>query len=286
MTEPTAHFETVTPVTARELLDANESNRALRPQKVAEYAADIKSGNWHTTGASIVIGADGRLLDGQHRLAAIVQTGKPLVMLVVRNAEPESQVAMDSGLKRNLTDHLKMKGEANTVVLATSLRKHWAWVSGQQTYDSRQHGTNAELLACLERNPSLRKHMTLTNRVYQTTGLPGGVAGACVHQFNMIDPAHMRAFFTDVMTGEMLESGSPTLTLRNWLFAQKNATGGRRPYQNVYHAVTLKAWNAWVSGAPVKQLKWKRGGIKSEAFPEMLDLDGEAVKPRDEFPQS
>lgn len=281
----TAEFEDVTTQMAAELLDNNESNRALRARKVAEYAADIRSGNWHTTGASIVIGQDGRLLDGQHRLAAILDTGQPLTLLVVRGAESASQVAMDTGLKRNLTDHLKMRGEANTVILATSLRHHWRWVSDEHSTEARSNATHAELMSSLERNPSLRIIVPYAAKIYQAVGLPAGLAGAMTHQLRMIDAEHMRGFFEEVLSGELLEHGSPTLTLRNWLLTQRSNTGGRRPYQSIYHAVTVKAWNAWVNGVDLRQLKWKKGGMRPEAFPLLSDLDGNTVTVRDELPR-
>ena len=61
---------------ALELLKANSTNRELRNHVVEGYVDQMKKGQWREdTGETIKISKTGRLLDGQHRLNAIVKFG-------------------------------------------------------------------------------------------------------------------------------------------------------------------------------------------------------------------
>lgn len=64
------------------LSTANVKNRKLRVRTVDAFAADMRRGKWHTTHQGIAFDEAGNLLDGQHRLAAIVKSGCTIEILV------------------------------------------------------------------------------------------------------------------------------------------------------------------------------------------------------------
>lgn len=113
-------FETITPEKAAELLKANTRNRKLRQSLVDLYASDMKAGLWLQTHQGIAINCDGTILDGQHRLAAIVASGVTITMLVARGVPASSQVAMDDHAKRSCADALTLdRGEpVSTAIVA------------------------------------------------------------------------------------------------------------------------------------------------------------------------
>src|SRR4051794_31155207 len=108
---PTTSIEDVTPAVAADMLAANTKNRTLRRTLVDVYAADMAKGNWQFTGEAVKISTDGVLLDGQHRLEAIVQAGVTVPMLVVRGLPRATQDVMDSGAKRSAADALRLRDE-------------------------------------------------------------------------------------------------------------------------------------------------------------------------------
>ena len=66
---------TFTPVVAEYILDnMNVGNRPQKPSRIVRYAADMANDKWSVTGESIKFGADGKLKDGQNRLAACVRS--------------------------------------------------------------------------------------------------------------------------------------------------------------------------------------------------------------------
>lgn len=100
--------ELITPNQAGKYLQLNTSNRKLRKTLVSQYARDMVSGNWRLTHQGIAFDCRGTLLDGQHRLAAIVESGLPVQMLVTRGVDSRHQLAMDDHAKRSAGDALTL----------------------------------------------------------------------------------------------------------------------------------------------------------------------------------
>lgn len=97
----TAAFEIVTPDMAQSWLLLNsEKNRKLRRKKVIELADEMYAGAFYPTNQGIGFTVDGDLIDGQHRLSAIVESGMPQKLLVVKGLNPFAFGAIDIGLKR------------------------------------------------------------------------------------------------------------------------------------------------------------------------------------------
>lgn len=74
----------VTPAMAEEWLKANVGNRPIQPKALAKVVKDIQSGEYQYNGESIIFAAKTwRLMDGQHRLTACVQSGIAIEQFVV-----------------------------------------------------------------------------------------------------------------------------------------------------------------------------------------------------------
>ena len=76
--------ETVTPELAAHYLKRNVDNyRKISKTKVAQYAAEMKAGKWQLNGEAIMFDEEGKLKNGQHRLAAVIAAGIPVKMAIV-----------------------------------------------------------------------------------------------------------------------------------------------------------------------------------------------------------
>src|SRR5713101_6661877 len=73
--EPTAQLISVSPEMARAWLATRHGNRPLSQQRVKRIAAAIKAGLWMVNGATLVVCEHNKLIDGQHRCAAIEEAG-------------------------------------------------------------------------------------------------------------------------------------------------------------------------------------------------------------------
>jgi hypothetical protein len=104
-TSSTAHFVEIPPDLAKSIMAHNNiSNRNISLKNVAHLAAQIRNGSWYENPQPVVFSVCGRLLNGQHRLQAIVQADMPAKMAIVLDADPATYEVMDTGNKRSLAD--------------------------------------------------------------------------------------------------------------------------------------------------------------------------------------
>src|SRR5690606_37222008 len=101
---------TVTPELASEWLTANKGNRTQRPKVIAAYSRDMTAGEWLFTGEAIKFDWNDRLIDGQHRLEAVLLAGASVRMLVIRYLDPRVQYVLDTAAKRTAGDALRFAG--------------------------------------------------------------------------------------------------------------------------------------------------------------------------------
>lgn len=116
ISQQSSKVELITPETASEMLENNCNNRALLKNVVVKYAASMDRGEYRLNGQPIIISDKGRLLDGQHRLQAIILSGKPISMFVTRGIDESTFDTIDTGKSRSPADVLTSMGYS----------KHWS----------------------------------------------------------------------------------------------------------------------------------------------------------------
>lgn len=94
--------EFVSPESAKQLLQQNISNRSVNHELVNRYARDMQLGAWKLTHQGILLGYEGAVIDGQHRLMAILKSGIGQWILITRDNQYHSalDVPVDVGAKR------------------------------------------------------------------------------------------------------------------------------------------------------------------------------------------
>lgn len=103
-----AEWVRVTPQLARLILDTmNLSNRAESPEKVKRLAGFMVDGHWIEQGDAICFSVDWVLLDGQGRLAAVEESGKPVNMLFITGLHPMAFLNKDTGQRREIRHHIQ-----------------------------------------------------------------------------------------------------------------------------------------------------------------------------------
>jgi hypothetical protein len=100
----------VTPAFASSLLAKNDNNRNISSPRVELYARQMLNGNWALTHQGIAISKSGKLIDGQHRLAAVVKANVPVEMMVFSGLDDESIFAIDQSRPRSKFDAIKIGG--------------------------------------------------------------------------------------------------------------------------------------------------------------------------------
>lgn len=112
----------VSPELAADLLAKNTANRAINKRAVARYADAMSRKAWLVGNDAICVGKDGVLLNGQHRLSAVVESGCTVRMLFRSDVEQGELFAMDQGNKRIAADIATLTGHSMTRGQAKALR--------------------------------------------------------------------------------------------------------------------------------------------------------------------
>lgn len=131
-------IEAVTPSMAKEWLDSQGQNRRVKPAHVQRFSRDMANGHWIISG-SLKFDNTGVLMDGQHRLAALIKSKTTQEFLILRGFLPDAKKALDIGLSRtasnvgqiygkDITDtdaatinHLYLPGNREKMTVATML---------------------------------------------------------------------------------------------------------------------------------------------------------------------
>lgn len=98
----------ITPVLAEHYLSKNTLNRNVSQRLVNKYAHDMESGSWMLNHQGIAFYEDGSVADGQHRLLAVIQSGKTVSMMVTFGLKKPVATTIDGGRKRSLSDGIKI----------------------------------------------------------------------------------------------------------------------------------------------------------------------------------
>lgn len=106
--KPVTTYQIITPEMASDFLSQNQGNRAIRRSWVMELARRMSEGEWEITHQGIAFDTLGNLVDGQHRLHAIVLSGASVTMAVTSGIAPKGAIGLpiDEGVKRSISDQL------------------------------------------------------------------------------------------------------------------------------------------------------------------------------------
>lgn len=228
VTEVTTSVELMTPAMAEQILKNNRmgNNRRVRQSRVDYYSAMIKRNAWDLNGETIKIASDGQLLDGQHRLLAVVQADSSVEMVVVRGVDPESFATIDDGLGRSYGDHLYTNGHRTNAGKLGAAAKVCMGFNKQGNFKRIYAKVPPDVIVrYVEENPALVeacRYMTQLKKL-----MPASVGIALYHMFSIVDAAAAELFFDSMFSGANLHDGDPILTLRNRLLTRrKDLTDG------------------------------------------------------------
>lgn len=110
----------LTPEVCDSLVGGGVKNRPAGKATVRKYALAMKRDKWRVTGEPILLDPDGKLLDGQHRCLASIESGKSFRAVVLYGHWPFK--ALGVGRPRSAADVLGIDKVANYVVTASAAR--------------------------------------------------------------------------------------------------------------------------------------------------------------------
>ena len=258
--KPTAEWELITPEIAEALLECNSNNRNIRADRVDKYARAMDLDDWGKTGQPIIIGSDGNLMDGQHRLMAVAQTRRSVYFLVVRGVEPRLMPMIDRGASRNGADALNWAGIANASMTSAALRQLLVLIENGSARDGHKYNaiTDQELLDAYPHYETVILWAApLAARINKTVKMAGAkyLTAMLWLSINDCNSESLQAFTEQLITGADLAEDSPILALRNWALNAR-ATNKKMRRDEILIA-TIKAWNDVAEGRARKLMRIK-----------------------------
>jgi hypothetical protein len=255
-------LEEITVKKAQEWLKHNPNNRPIRQSVVAHYADAIRRGEWVVNGETIKFNCDGRLADGQHRLYAVVASGKSIKSYVVREVPENAFDSIDQGAPRTLGDVFARHGEQNCKALGAATRSLSWLFAGSPGTAGWVRLTGKQALEVLKEHPGLRNSVEHARKAMKIIPMSCGIT--LHYQFRQKDPALADIFFDAMATGESLKKSDPVYRLREQMLGRGRGRA-KRLAPGVVMALTIKAWNATRKGRPLQALQWR----VDESFPEI-----------------
>lgn len=258
----------VTPEMAKRWLEKhNHRNRSIRGRNVRLLAAEMQRGRFAVNGDPIRFDTNRELLDGQHRLAAVVESGITLKnQLVVCNLDPGVMETIDTGAKRRLSDQLKINGVANAVVVAAAARICVCIEHGDLGLTYNFPDSEFSDFARI-RESEIQTAFKEASRICTAVGGAPAVYTAGLFYAMDYDKTKTKDFVKGVASGEELKKGDPALTFRN--YALRNYVGGRRgraPASFFQLQILIKALNAHLQGKNLGILRWADGDTYQKLF--------------------
>lgn len=119
---------TITPNMAEKLLKVNDINRPVNRANLQYWTRELLSGKYEPTHQGIAVSGtldDPRtLIDGQHRLMAIIETGIPARFNISTNVPISAFANTDGGKPRSMGERTKIDSKSLQVLMFFSANRH------------------------------------------------------------------------------------------------------------------------------------------------------------------
>ena len=248
----------ITPQVAQKYLSHNTQNRKESPRNVNFLVDQMKKGLFLENGESIVFDVNNNLTDGQHRLMAILKSGIPYHIPVVRGVQKNTMATYDTGKNRSSIDILNLNGFKNATNLSALVKLIYKYEtkkskSSDSFTKNRIEGlTNQQVLNyCLQNNDWLQGLMRNSANLYskaKTRVLGVSNLSFIAYVVGGKEPNEQVYDFMKNIYGITRTEGTAT----SYLYSRLNNSKINKEPLNFYWTLgmSLKAWNYFIDGNP------------------------------------
>lgn len=252
----------VTPEIAEAWLQRNEHNRPIRARHVAEMAQDMRLGMWRLTHQGIAFDTQGNLIDGQHRLHAIVAAGVPVYLMVTTGMDRSAAGVIDTNVNRSPVDAMTLSGRATLLAGGGGVNTNagmWRCMAGGMVTAAKVKMSHEELFRFADSHAAagvfvlteFGKHA----RVRKIHVAPVMAAFARAYYYYRGERSAMVRFIQMLCTGLGAHPGTPdenALKLRNYLMDDNKVRNSN--YAGELYGKTAAAFIAFMQNRTVSRL--------------------------------
>lgn len=253
-TKPFEGIITVTPEMAEEWLTRN-NNRRRRVQHIKFLAEMITSGEWRPDHPHpIIIGSDGFVVDGQHRLHAIILSGKAVSMRVQFGVDPTIRKYIDNNIPRSLGDRVTFMDDPSLNKKAAEIVNALFTVKYNQS-NKKKPTPDEALFLWKQYEPQM---IALIEKRRNERGTGRAYVYAALIEYCALSMERGVEFFNSLMNPD--GPVQPARMLRDWLLRSANTIDcrGGRGMNVVYKksVYCMKAHLADKSITAVREAQW------------------------------
>lgn len=267
--------ETIGPEQARRLLDRiPERQRKLSPHHVSSLARKMREGHYRLTPEPISIDTNGEVINGHHRLRAVVESGCEVQFLVVRGAPTDSFAVIDQGRRRTAA---QFRGGTHADAIMSGARMlhqiehHLTYNAGSNPVQSWLRLDIDEQLAYADSWPELEDWAPQVEPISRSGSLiqvPARHLLPVVAQASRTDWAEeIDGFLAGLHGNEPLSGeGDPRLLLGRRLRSSQRAFLMSPQGADHTYSLVVKAWNLHINGEVAKLLKMTPGERRATVY--------------------
>lgn len=259
------------PGLASEMLKKNTMNRPVSRVNLKRIVMAMREGEWQeTTGESLKFDKDGNILDGQHRLMGIVESGKAFKFMIIEGLDKKVFDVIDTGKIRSASDSLHILGVKNVMTISGIIRRYLYLASGKVYNKANESALSSNTKVVNEYNKQpeewgrVAKKATLLNKQSNRI-LSKPFIGAWYKYIYDTEPEECEVFFQKLCMGIGIDSqDDPIYVFRNMLLLNKDSDKKLTIFAiNSYFVVT---WNAHLQGLKYIKMPWKYGDEVPKLF--------------------
>jgi hypothetical protein len=198
----------ITPSMANKMLEMNTINRHLREHYVRALAMEMLEGRWiENTGIPILLNGDGTIIDGQHRLNAVVLANKAMRFTVTSGIQKDVIEVVDTQLPRKMADLFSMSGIKNYALVSSIISFNFYNASNVgKGANVKESLNNKRSLEIYHSDPSFWDNMAELGSKYSKMFRPlsgtwfGGLISLALQESKY--PAKVNDFFNQLADGK------------------------------------------------------------------------------------
>jgi hypothetical protein len=248
--------EDIGPALAEKYLALNKpGNRRIVKRNIDWLRREMAENRFQPmNGDTIRFNTKGELIDGQHRLHAIIATGKTYPFIVVRGVPESAFTTIDEGITRTIKDYLSMlPGLHYYNENGSAIRWCMLWYN-VGSFLRKPFFTTTEKLEWYKAHPALQPLVQHYGNARSALRMSIAMQASCHYIIAERSPKLADEYMTALLEGLDMRRGDPRYTVREWII--KNRQAGSLYFTAHAGHVILRGWNYWRRGeswANVKQ---------------------------------
>lgn len=268
ITPACAKIETITPEIAAKWLTTNSENqRSVTKTHKDHLAKEMAGGNWILTGETIIFDWFDRLIEGQHRLYAVIDSKTTIRSWVIYGVDPKAFAYINRGKIRTTANIYQIAGIKESTTIASITNNVWRYRRALRiggSINTYERAAPHELMDIYNESPKMFfDSASISNLAAREIGLAKSIGGS-IHFLAMEacgDADLVELFFAGLAHGKGLNDGDPILYFRNLLIRSSKSQMKINSYQSF--AIGAKAWNLFRHGKTARVIRFQDG----EPFP-------------------